>query len=268
MFRIMYDEDTIHGDVTSEAVIPENMEAEGVIIAKDHCVLAGVEYVKENLERMGFEVDCLKDGARVDAGTEIMWIRGNARKILSVERTVLNILGRMSGIATETRRVVEKVHELNQHVRVAATRKTLWGYLDKKAVEIGGGDTHRWNLGDMVMIKDNHIALVGLEEAVKRAKKVSFTKKIEVEVANEEDAIKAAELGADIIMLDNLPPEDVSKIAGKLRKYPVIIEISGGITPENIVDYAACDIDIISMGYLTHSTKQANFSMELHPLRK
>ncbi len=266
MFRILYGEDTIHGDVTSEAIIPGDMEAEGIIIARERCVLAGMEYLRENLTGMGFEVEGLRDGEWVDSGTEVMRIRGNAREILKVERTVLNILGRMSGIATETRRVVEKVQKINSKVRIAATRKTLWGYLDKKAVEIGGGDTHRWNLGDMVMIKDNHIALVGLEEAVKRAKRVSFTKKIEVEVESEEEAIRVAELGADIIMLDNMTPEEVCRISKKLRKYPVIIEVSGGITPENVVDYAKCDVDVISMGYLTHSAKSVNFSLELRRL--
>ncbi len=263
MFRTLLDEDTVFGDITSELVIPSDMNATARVIAKEPCVLAGSSYVAENLLSMGFEVVSEEDGSMVNPGDVVMEIRGNARRLLSVERTVLNILGRMSGIATETRRIVEMVRRVNPKVRVAATRKTLWGYLDKIAVEIGGGDTHRWNLGDMVMIKDNHINLVGFEEAIRRAKKASFTKKIEVEVENAEFAIKAAEMGADIIMLDNIRPEEVCDIARRLRSYGVIIEVSGGITPENILDYARCDIDVVSLGYLTHSVRSVNFSMDV-----
>ncbi len=263
MFWKMYQEDTIFGDVTSSTVVPENLMAEGQVIAREDCVLAGAKYIKKNLKNLGLEVYSLEDGANVDRGTVVMRVKGNARDILMVERTLLNILGRMSGIATETRRVVERVRKINKNVRVAATRKTLWGYLDKVAVEIGGGDPHRWNLGDMVMIKDNHIALVGFEESIRRAKGVSFTKKIEVEVEDEEHAMRAAELGVDIIMLDNMDPDDVCRIAKKLRTYNVIIEVSGGITPENVEEYARCDVDVISMGYLTHSARSCNFSLEI-----
>ncbi len=263
MFWLLYGEDAEFGDITSETVIPKSLEAHASVIAKEKCILAGSEYLAENLRDLGMSVEHLSDGSEIQSGTMVMRISGNAREILKVERTVLNILGRMSGIATETRKIVSLVHKVNPHVKIAATRKTLWGYLDKIAVKIGGGDTHRWNLGDMVMIKDNHIALVGLEEAIKKAKDVSFTKKIEVEVENEMDAIKAAQLGVDIILLDNMGQEDVCKLAKKLRKYGIMIEVSGGITPENIEDYAKCDVDVISMGYLTHSTRSINFSMEM-----
>ncbi len=263
MFRILLEEDAIFGDVTSELIIPEGMRAEASIVAREPCVLAGAAYLKENLEGMGLEIRALPDGSAVGAGEIVMEIRGNARKILMVERTTLNILGRLSGIATETRRVVEKVREINPRVRIAATRKTLWGRLDKMAVIAGGGDPHRWNLGDMIMIKDNHIALVGFEEAIMKAKKASFTKKIEVEVESEEHAIRAAELGVDIIMLDNMPPERVCTIAKRLREYGVIIEVSGGINYENMDSYAKCDIDVMSLGYITHSVRSVNFSMEI-----
>ncbi len=268
MFWLLYDEDMEHGDITSETVIPAEMNARARVVARERCMLAGAEYLAENLRALELEVTTLKDGTEVDEGTVVMKIQGNARRILSVERTLLNILGRMSGIATETRRIVEKVRRINPRIRIAATRKTLWGYLDKIAVKTGGGDTHRWNLGDMVMIKDNHLALVSLEDAIKSAREtVSFTKKIEVEVECEEDAVKAAELGADIILLDNLSPEEVCILARKLRKYPVLIEVSGGITPDNVEDYARCDVDIISMGYLTHSAKSVNFSLEIEKER-
>ena len=263
MFRILLEEDLAFGDITSELVVPGDVTAEARIIAREKCVLAGTGYLRENLGAMGLEVKTLPDSSEVNAGEVVMSIRGNARKILATERTVLNILGRMSGIATETRKVVEKVRHINPRVKVAATRKTLWGKLDKMAVVIGGGDPHRWNLGDMVMIKDNHIALVGFEEALRRARRASFTKKIEVEVEDEEHALLAAELGADIIMLDNMPPDRVCAIARKLKELGVTVEVSGGINFENIAEYANCDVDVISLGYLTHSVRSINFSMEI-----
>ncbi len=264
MFEKLYQEDMIFGDLTSGLIIPQDLNAIADVIAKEECILAGIDYLESKLKNFGLRVKKYEDdGEKVERGKVVMEIEGNAAKILSVERTLLNILGRMSGIATLTREMVDKARKVNPEVRIAATRKTLWGYLDKLAVEIGGGDPHRWNLADMVLIKDNHIALVGLEEAIKRAKGASFTKKIEVEVENEKDAIKAAELDVDIIMLDNLSPEEVCKISKKLRRYRVLIEVSGGITPETLGDYAKCDVDIISMGFITHSAKHINFSLEI-----
>ncbi|NPA74643.1 MAG: carboxylating nicotinate-nucleotide diphosphorylase [Euryarchaeota archaeon] len=266
MFWKLYNEDMLFGDLTSELVIPEDMFSVARIIAREPCVVAGTEYVAEKLRALEIVSEFLESGARAERGAEIMTLRGSTRRILAAERTTLNILSRLCGIATETRRIVDEVRKSNPNVRIAATRKTLWGALDKQAVIAGGGDPHRWNLGDMVMIKDNHIAMVGMEEAIKRAKRASFTKKIEVEVESENAALRAAELGADIIMLDNMAPEQVCQIAGKLRKYRVLIEVSGGITPENVKDYARCDIDIISMGHLTHSSKPIDLSMELSAL--
>lgn len=268
MFRTFLQEDTIFGDVTSEYIIPPDITAEGIVFPREKCVVAGLEYLRDELISLGFDVWISQDGKIAERNEAVMKIRGNARKLLMVERTVLNILGRLSGIATETRKVVDIVKEINPNIRIAATRKTLWGRLDKMAVILGGGDPHRWSLGDMVMIKDNHIALVGFEEAIKRAKRVSFTKKIEVEVENGEMAIKAARMGVDIIMLDNLSPDEVCKISREIRRHSnAIIEVSGGITPNNVKDYAKCDIDVISMGHLTHSVRSINFSMEVKRLK-
>ncbi len=268
MFWKLYNEDMVFGDLTSETVIPQDMDAEAKVLTRERCVVAGADYVAQNLRKLGIDVEPAQDGEELAPGTVVMSLSGNARSILAVERTVLNILSRLSGIATETRRIVEQVKAVNPEVRVAATRKTLWGVLDKQAVVTGGGDPHRWNLGDMVMIKDNHIALVGLENAIKSARAVSFTKKIEVEVEDELSALLAAGMGVDVIMLDNMAPGDVCAVARKLKKYGVLIEVSGGITPENVLDYAKCEVDIISMGYLTHSSRTVNMSMELQPLRK
>ena len=264
MFWKLYKEDTMFGDITTEILIPQNIRAEGKIVAREGGILAGRDYVEMNLKRLSIEVEGLEDGASFEAGEVVLVLRGDAHAILKAERTVINVLGRMTGVATATRRVVEKVRKINQNVRIAATRKTLWGYLDKLAVKIGGGDTHRWNLGDMVMVKDNHLALVSKADLSRKLKDLSFTKKIEIEADTEEQAYIAAEIGADIIMLDNFSPEEVCKLASELkRKYKVLIEVSGGITEENVLDYAKCEVDVISMGSLTHSAKSLNFSMEV-----
>ena len=223
--------------------------------------------MRDKTEKFGLKITLQKkDGEFANKGDVVAFIDGNARKILLIERTFLNILGRMSGIATATRRVVEKVKSINQNVRIAATRKTFLGQLDKIAVIIGGGDPHRWSLSDHILIKDSHIALVGLEEAIRRAKKTSFIRKIEVEVESVKDAVKAMNLSVDIILLDNFKPEQISKVARLLKtkglRDKILLEVSGGINEKNITEYAECDIDIISIGALTHSTKNIDFSME------
>jgi nicotinate-nucleotide pyrophosphorylase (carboxylating) len=204
-------------------------------------------------------------------GTAVLEVTGSARVVLGVERTLLNILMHCSGIATEVRKLVELVRRVNSRVRVAATRKTLPGlrYFEKKAVAIGGGDTHRLSLSDAILIKDNHIKIVGsVEEAVKIAKaSASFVHKVEVEVSTPEDAVKAAESGADIIMLDNMKPSEVARVVEELRKRGlrerVLLEVSGGITPDNILEYAKLDVDVISCGYITISSRAVDMSLDV-----
>ncbi|MGQ9781848.1 MAG: carboxylating nicotinate-nucleotide diphosphorylase [Nitrososphaeria archaeon] len=272
-FERMLEEDSDFGDITSECTIPEELEAEAKVIAKEDGVVAGLKYLSGELDKLGLKAKIIKDdGEYVGRGDVVASIEGNARKILLIERTFLNILGRMSGIATATRRVVTRVKEVNSHTRIAATRKTILGRLDKEAVVIGGGDPHRWNLSDHILIKDNHIALVGLEEAIKRAKKTSFVRKIEVEVESTQEAAEAVDLGADIILLDNFKPEQIYKTIKMLEekgvKEKVLLEASGGINEENVTEYARCGVDIISMGYLTHSTKNMDYSMEIEAARR
>jgi nicotinate-nucleotide pyrophosphorylase (carboxylating) len=200
-----------------------------------------------------------------------MQLTGNAQTILSVERTLLNLLSRMSGIATATNKLAQKLKKAKSKARIAATRKSAPGllYFDKKAIIIGNGDPHRLHLDDMVLIKDNHIAIVGSAlEAVKLAKaKVSFSKKIEVEVSKAADAVKVAEAGADIVMFDNFSPKQVKdavellKAAGFFGK--VLLEVSGGVNSENLLEYAETQVDIISMGALTHSVKALDISLEI-----
>jgi len=262
------DEDAPFGDVTSEAVIPEDLEAEAVIIAKQDGVIAGLKEAKALFEHFGVKVELkVKDGDEVKKGTIVIKLKGNARKILLVERTALNIIGRMSGIATQTRKLVEKVRVVSPKVRVAGTRKTLLKPLDKKAILIGNGEPHRFSLSDAILIKDNHLALVPLEEAIKRAKAFSVYKIVEVEVESLEDALKAAKAGADVIMLDNMTPEQIKEVLEALKhegfRDKVKIEVSGGITEENIQDYAKLDIDVISLGALTHSVKNFDVSLEI-----
>jgi len=239
-----------------------------VIVAKQDGVIAGVEEAKALFEHFGVKASVRKrDGEEVKVGDTVIELEGDARAILLVERTALNVMGRMSGIATEVRRLAEKVKAVNPKVRVAGTRKTLLKPIDKRAILIGGGEPHRFSLSDAILIKDNHLALVPLEEAIRRAKAFSVYKVVEVEVESLEDAIKAAKAGADVIMLDNMSPEEIAETVEALRREGlrdrVKIEVSGGITPENIGEYAKLDVDVISLGYLTHSVKNFDVSLEV-----
>ncbi len=207
------------------------------------------------------------DGDVIAKGTVVATIKGSARSILKGERLSLNIIGRMSGIATETKKLVNKCRATNPNVTIAATRKTTPGFrrFEKKAVMIGGGESHRFGLFDAVMIKDNHLKLIGsIEKAIKKVKEKVTDTIIEVEVENMHDAETAAALHVDVIMLDNFDPEKGEAVAKKIRKINphTIIEISGGITEENIEKYA-CFADRISLGYLTHSIKNKDFSLEI-----
>jgi nicotinate-nucleotide pyrophosphorylase (carboxylating) len=265
-------EDVGQGDVTSAAVVPTGLMVETVVVAKEAGVAAGIEEVGILAESLGLNVTVqVADGETIRNGQTVLKISGDAQTILSAERTMLNLLSRMSGIATTTRRLVEKLQKANSPARIAATRKTALGlgYFDKKAVLIGGGDTHRLRLDDMILIKDNHIAIAGsVEKAVKKAKQAaSFSKKIEAEVTSVTDALKAAEAGADIVMLDNFSPKQITEAVEALKKAgffgKVLLEVSGGITEQNLLEYASSQVDIISMGALTHSVKALDISLEI-----
>lgn len=266
------EEDRGPGDVTTEAMLAGQSQVklgEATVIFKENGVLAGSGEARTIYQHYGLSMTLLKEeGEQVRAGETVMKLSGEAAQILLVERSILNLMSRMSGIATATRQAVVRARAKNPKLRVAATRKTAPGlsYFDKKAVVIGGGDPHRSGLYDAVLIKENHIELAGgVREALKRARDhVSFSKKVEIEVESEEDAFTALEGGADIIMLDNMAPKQAKKLYRKLKKKRpgVLIELSGGITPDNITDYADCG-DIISMGWLTHSVKEIDISLYL-----
>ena len=265
-------EDVGQGDVTSSAVIPSECTVEAEVIAKAEGVAAGVEEATVLAEALGLEAEAqVADGEEVKQGQVILNLCGDAATILTAERTMLNLLSRMSGIATATRNLTEKIKKAHLKTRVAATRKSAPGllYFDKKAVVVGGGDAHRLHLDDMILIKDNHIVVAGsLENALKLAKKnASFSKKIEVEVTNSADALKAAELGADIVMLDNFSVAQTKEAVALLKKEgfsdKVLLEASGGITSENLVEYAVAGVDLVSLGELTHSVKALDISLEI-----
>ncbi len=265
-------EDCPFGDITTEALIPEDTWVKAVVLAKSYAITACVEDVINVLKRLGIEVlNYVKSGTEVRPGDIVMELKGRARSILTIERTLLNLLIHLFGIATTTRKIVEMVRKVNPKVRIAATRKTIpgIGYLAKKAVMYGGGDTHRFSLSDAVIIKDNHLKIIGdVERAVKAVKsRISFIHKVEVEVSNVEDAIKAAKAGADIIMLDNMKVEDVKKVLEELKRLGlrerVIVEVSGGITPNNILDYARLDIDVISLSAITINPERVDLSLEI-----
>ena len=270
--RRILEEDVGQGDATTSLVVPEGSVAEAEVIAKEPGIVAGMEEGEALLKSLELHVEPLvNDGDKIKINQKLMKISGDARTILSVERTLLNIISRMSGIATATRNLVEKLQKAGLRTKVACTRKTAPGllYFDKKAVFIGGGDTHRLHLDDMILIKDNHVKIAGgLERAVKRAReKASFSKKIEVEVANSEEAIIAAKAGADIIMLDNFSPKQIEKTLKLLKDEglfgSVLLEASGGITAENIKSFASTKVDVVSLGQITHSTMALNVSLEI-----
>ncbi len=259
------EEDLYYGDIT----FVEEKRVRAKIVSKDTGVIAGVRVAKIAFESFGVNVfESIRDGTRIKNGDTIMEIEGNSRDIIMLERTILNILMRMSGIATVTSEMVEKARSVNPRVRIAATRKTTPGFriFEKMAVEIGGGDPHRFGLGDCVIIKDNHIAVAGdLVKAIRLAKLVSFTKKIEVEVKSIDEALIAAREGVDIIMLDNFKPREVEETINLLEREnlrdKVLVEVSGGITPKNVKEYAKTGVDIISSGYITHSAKALDLSL-------
>jgi len=270
-------EDIGQGDITTILVIPADSTAEAEVIAKESGVIAGIEEAKILLESSGLKVKSLAaDGQEVKAKHILMKISGDTRTILSVERTLLNIISRMSGIATTTRKLTEKIRKARLKTKVACTRKVAPGllYFDKKAAFIGGGDTHRLHLDDMILIKDNHIAVVGsVEKAIKTVRKnASFSKKVEVEVTKVKDVLTGVKAGADIIMLDNFSPKQIEKAVRLLEKErlygKVLLEASGGITAKNILSYASTGVGIVSLGEITDSTKALDISLEITKSKK
>ncbi len=271
-------EDLGYGDITTVALTDPEQTGEGRVICRENAVIAGIQESLTLLELAGCRGTAKShDGDHVKIGATILSAQGSARGLLGVERTLLNLLSHMSGVATATANLVAIVaSEGHGKTRVAATRKTLPGlrYFEKKAVEIGGGDTHRLRLDDAVLIKDNHLTLAGtIEKCVRMAKsEVSFTKKVEVEATTPAQALEAAKAGADIVLLDNMTPRQVgdslSLLKSKGLRERILVEASGGITRENIGGYAKAGVDVVSVGTITHSAKAIDMSMEIHASKK
>lgn len=266
------DEDVRSGDITTELTVPEDTTALATIYAKERSVLAGIEEVAAIAEFSGLEYDVLAfEGNWVDPQTPVMRLKGSARTLLTIERVCLNIVQRMSGIATKVYNMVSVAREGNPKVKVAATRKTTPGFrfFEKRAVVVGGGDPHRYALDDMVLIKNNHItAAGGVRAAVTAAREaVSFSKKISCEARTLQEAQEAIGAGADIVLLDNFKPKDVGGVVEVLKskglRDKIILEISGGVNEENAKEYAATGVDVLSSGALTHSFKSSDFNMLL-----
>jgi nicotinate-nucleotide pyrophosphorylase (carboxylating) len=263
------EDDAPHGDITSEVIIPD-VDCRAVIRAEEEGTVAGLAEAEALFSHFAIRVSPYrKDGEGVRPGDILISLEGRAQKILLVERTALNVIGRMSGIATRTRVLCDTVRSVNPSCRIAATRKTCPGFgaLDKKAVLIGGGDPHRANLSEGFLIKDNHLALVPLNEAIRRAKDHSAYKKVEVEVESGADAVTAANAGADIVMLDNMNPGQVADTIVLLKnaglRDRVTIEASGSIDEKTLAAYAASGADVISMGSLTHTVRNFSVTLEI-----
>ena len=266
-------EDISHGDVTSETLIPPELQGKASMLVKAKGVLAGGEVAQRVFLRVdpSLNVEVLiKDGAKVQSGDIVATVSGKVIGILKAERVVLNFLQRLSGIASQTAQYIAETHGLA--VKITDTRKTTPGLrlLEKYAVRMGGGQSHRFHLGDGILIKDNHLAALralgmSLKDIVAKAKQNAppgLT--VEVEVNTVEEALDAAEAGADIIMLDNMTPDDMRRVVS-LIPGQVKTEASGGITLTNVRTAAMAGVNTISIGALTHSPKALDISLELEP---
>ena len=259
-------EDVGHHDVTND--VPG--ETTGRLVAKEAGTAAGIEAAEAVFEQLGVDAQtAIADGESVEASETVLRTAGPARETLRAERVAVNLAGHASGIATKTRRAVDRAEAVDPSVRIAGTRKTTPGLrgVEKRAVVAGGGDTHRLDLSHMVMIKENQIAELGLETAVKQFRdRVSFATKIEVEAESADQARRAVEAGADIVLLDNFSAAETGDIVDGLSGVidaadrEVLIEASGGITVDAVADYAATGVDIVSMGSLTHSAASLDYS--------
>ena len=274
-FYFLLKEDTKGNDITTNSIIKKRKKISAAIVAKEKGIIAGLDefsLINNDLKLKFFK----KDGEKIKSGDILAEIMGDAKKILERERISLNLLQRMSGIAAN-------VHKLNRHldnkIKLAATRKTLWGMVDKKAVSIGGGLTHRLNLNDGILIKDNHIKILdgNIENLINYAKDKSNY--IEIEIEDENQAVTAAKVIKEIIgknknnknifaiMFDKIPPNEIKSIIGKFKRQniydKILFEASGNINEGNMRSYIGCGADIISMGSITNSAKILNMSLEI-----
>jgi nicotinate-nucleotide pyrophosphorylase (carboxylating) len=267
VIKLALEEDIGIGDVTSQPLIMPDQQGEGIFLAKDSGIIAGIELCQaifKTLDEDNSFIIIKSDGEKVRAGEEIARVKGNLLSLLAGERVALNFLQRMSGIATRTRKMVDLIADTD--VKLLDTRKTTPGLrcMEKYAVRMGGGCNHRFNLSDGVLIKDNHIKAVGsVSQAIKLTRQnVPHTLKIEIEVENLEQLQEALQAGADIIMLDNMDIATM-EVAVKLVAGRALLEASGGVNEENLRAIAATGVDFISVGALTHSVKSLDISFNI-----
>ena len=269
LLTLAFAEDVGDGDHTTLSTIPADERGVQRLIVKEEGILAGVEIARKVFEKFDPELKMtvyINDGAHVKPGDIAFEVEGSVRSLLQTERVMLNIMQRMSGIATQTAKYQQRLDGLK--TKVLDTRKTTPGMrmLEKEAVRIGGGCNHRIGLFDMILIKDNHVDFAGgIKQAVEAARKYCAEKgknlKIELEVRNEDEIRQALEAGVDRIMLDNFTPERTRE-AVKLINGAIEIESSGGITLDTLRDYGECGVDFISVGALTHSVKGLDMSFK------
>ncbi len=267
----MLAEDLGKGDVTSDTLFGAGLKARAEVTAKQKGVLAGIVEAVMVFNEVGVKAKIMrKDGASVSPGDVILSLEGPARKILAAERVALNLMMRMSGIATATRELITLARRKNPRVVIAATRKTapLLKYFDKRAVVVAGGSPHRFGLSDQVLIKDNHLKLISsITEAVGKFKGRGKVGKIEVETTSPEEALEAAKAGADIVMLDNMTPSQVRRAIKMLKEEglrdKVSLEASGGIDSTNVADFAATGVDVISTSYMTMRSHAMDISLKI-----
>jgi len=257
-------EDIGKGDFTSQSVV-DNQVCEAIVTGGPG-IISGMKVVCDLLERHNITfITNYKDGDLINSDL-ILELKGKAHDILAIERLLLNLLSHLSGVSTHTNKIVKLAQQVNSEVKILATRKTLPGLreLEKEAVVHGGGATHRMRLDDAILIKDNHLKLSkNIEESIKASRKKHPNLMLEVEADNEEQAIEIAKCGADRVMLDNFTPQEAVTAIKKLRKFSKIeIEISGGVTIDNVADYAE-HADFISLGSLTMSSKPVDFSLHV-----
>lgn len=284
--QLAIQEDIGKGDITSEIFIPKGSKSEGIFMAKEDGIIAGlpvVKYVLSQIENNLLFTSNVEEGVKVNKGTIIANVKGSTLSILMAERLVLNFLQRLSGIATLTNRFVEKVKAYK--TQIMDTRKTTpgWRYLEKYAVKVGGGTNHRAGLYDQILVKDNHIKI--MEKVQKKgngifAELVNEARKqmddgvlIEVEIEDSKHIKDLVDAGVDIIMLDNMEPSQISEAVKKVKEYErlqnattaktVLTETSGNITLENVEEYAKTGVDRISVGMITHSAIALDISLEI-----
>ena len=263
-------EDISNGDITSDLFIDSNSISDAQILSREPGLLSGRNELTQIFDYFNIKSNwSFQDGEYFDSNTQIVKLNGSSKSLLLSERVSLNLLGHMSGIATSTNHAVTITKKISPNTNISATRKTLPGLrkYEKYSVIVGGGLPHRYDLNEMILIKDNHNKLItNLKESVNTARdKIDSNKKIELEVDSLESALNAVDLDVDIILLDNMTPEDISKFILKLKQLsePPLTEASGGINFSNLESYASTQVDIISMGALTHSSKSIDFSLQI-----